>query len=250
MARMLIAGVAAVAIIALVLLLNSAFPNVLADDRSRLQVFATLGWLVLLIGGVALRFRSQPGSTLRALAAWALIGLVLVWIYAYRFEATEIGNRMLGVILPSHGIVTASSLQIPGQIPGQVSASTGDDSGGGEIRFALNQYGHYQIDARVNGTYITFLVDTGASDVVLSPADARRIGLAGQLNFTDRVDTANGTTYVAPVMLANLTIGPIVVNGMPAKVNQSPMQYSLLGMRFLNRLHSWRVEGQTLILQQ
>ena len=52
MARMLIAGVAAVAIIALVLLLNSAFPNVLADDRSRLQVFATLGWLVLLIGGV------------------------------------------------------------------------------------------------------------------------------------------------------------------------------------------------------
>lgn len=247
MARVLIAGVAIVAIVALVLLLNSAFPNVLADDQNRLQVFATIGWLVLLIGGVAVRFRSQPGSALRALAAWALVGLVLVWIYAYRFEATEIGNRMLGVILPSHGIVTTPSDQVAGQ---QVASSSGDYSSGGEIRFALNQNGHYQIDARVNGTYITFLVDTGASDVVLSPDDAQRIGLAGQLNFSGRAQTANGITHVAPVMLNNLTIGPISVNGMPAMVDQTPMQYSLLGMRFLNRLRGWRVEGQTLILQQ
>jgi aspartyl protease family protein len=241
MGRAIIAGVAVAAIIALVLLLNSAFPNILADDQSRLQVFASLGWLVLLIGGVAVRFRSQPGSAIRALAAWALVALVLIWIYAYRFEATEIGNRMLGVLLPSHGIVTE---------PSQQAANSSFDSGG-EVRFALNQYGHYQVAARVNGTYITFLVDTGASDVVLSPDDARRVGLAGgQLNFSDRVETANGVAYVASVTLNNLTVGPIVINGMPAKINQSPMQYSLLGMRFLNRLHGWRVEGQTLILQQ
>lgn len=241
MGRAIIAGVAVAAIIALVLLLNSAFPNVLADGQSRVQVFATLGWLALLIGGVAVRFRSQPGSAIRALAAWALVALVLIWIYAYRFEATEIGNRMLGVLLPSHGIVTE---------PTQQAANSSFDSGG-EVRFALNQYGHYQVAARVNGTYITFLVDTGASDVVLSPDDARRVGLAGgQLNFSDRVETANGVAYVASVVLNNLTVGPIVINGMPAKINQSPMQYSLLGMRFLNRLRGWRVEGQTLILQQ
>jgi aspartyl protease family protein len=245
MGRIIIAIVAIAAIIALVVALNSAFPNVLADDQSRIQIFATIGWLTLLIGGMALRFRSQPGTALRALAAWALVALVLIWIYAYRFEAGEIGNRMLGVLLPSHGIVTEPSQQVAG-----VTSENGGGSGS-EIRFALNQYGHYQVSARVNGTYVTFLVDTGASDVVLSLADARRIGMSeSQLNFNERVETANGIAYAASVVLNNLTIGPIVINRMPAKINHSPMQYSLLGMRFLNQLHSWRVEGQTLILQQ
>jgi aspartyl protease family protein len=242
---MIIAIVAVAAIIALVVTLNSAFPNVLADDQNRMQVFATIGWLTLLIGGTVLRFRSQPGSAFRALTAWVLIALVLIWIYAYRFEAGDIGNRMLGVLLPSHGIVTEPDQQAAGR------PETKDGESGSEVRFALNQYGHYQVSARVNGTYVTFLVDTGASDVVLSLADARRIGMSeAQLNFNERVETANGIAYAASVILNNLTIGPIVINRMPAKINQSPMQYSLLGMRFLNQLHSWRVEGQTLILQQ
>jgi aspartyl protease family protein len=244
MGRLIVAGAAVAALVALILLLNSTFPNILADDQNRMQVFVTAGWLVLLISGVTLRFRSQPGTALRALAAWVLIALVLIWIYAYRFEAADIGNRMLGVILPSHGIVTA-----PDQ---QASLSSGNQStGNSEVRFALNQDGHYQIDARVNGVYITFLVDTGATDIVLSPDDARRIGLSeSQLNFSDRVMTANGVAYTAPVTLSNLTIGSITLNRMPAKVNHALMPYSLLGMRFLNQLHGWRVEGQTLILEQ
>jgi len=243
MGRLIVAGAVLAALVALVLLLNSAFPTVLADDQNRVQVFVTVGWLVLLIGGVTMRFRSQPGTALRALAAWVLIALVLIWIYAYRFEAAAIGNRMLAVILPSHGIVTE-----PDQ---QASVSGGSQGTGGEVRFALNQFGHYQIDARVNGVYITFLVDTGATDIVLSPDDAQRIGLSESLlNFSERVMTANGVAYTAPVTLNNLTIGPITLNRMPAKVNHSQMPFSLLGMRFLNQLHGWRVEGQTLILEQ
>jgi aspartyl protease family protein len=97
---------------------------------------------------------------------------------------------------------------------------------------------------------VSFLVDTGASDIVLTPEDAQRIGFAAnQLRFSDRVETANGIAYVAPITLDTLVIGPIRLDRLPAKVNNAPMQYSLLGMRFLNQLHGWRVERQVLILQ-
>ena len=234
MRTLILVAIIIVALAALLWVLNSAYPNVLADSQNRVQIFAMLGWLVLLAGGVVVRFRSNPGSALRSLAAWLLIALVLVWIYAYRFEAQQIGNRILAVLLPSHGIVSTDNLQTDG---------TAGDAASGEVRFALNQYGHYQIDARVNGVYVTFIVDTGASDVVLSPDDARRIGLAdNQLNFSQRVETANGVGYAAPVTLNNIAIGPITVNRLPAMVNQAQMGYSLLGMRFLNKLHGWRVE--------
>lgn len=238
----LIAGIALAAIVALLFGLNYAFPSVLTNPDNRLRVFGTVGWLLLMVASVAIRSRNSAATALRSLAAWLLIGVALVWIYAYRFEAQAIGYRILGELLPSHPI--------------DMAEQNGPDGSGAEtairqVRLTRNVEGHYQIDARVNGTYITFLVDTGATDVVLSPADARRIGFSeGQLNFSERAETANGTVYVAPVILNNLTIGSIIVNGLPAKVDKAPMEYSLLGMRFLNQLHGWRVEQQTLILEQ
>ncbi|HWT99421.1 MAG TPA: TIGR02281 family clan AA aspartic protease [Terriglobales bacterium] len=241
-----IAAVLLALLAALLLTLNNFFPSIMAQPENRMRVYATTGWLLLLVGSAATRFRSQPGTALRALSAWLLIGLALVWVYAYRFEAQQIGNRILGELVPSHGIETSVADN------GTADSGTESMSGGiSEIRFALNQEGHYQIDARVNGTYITFLVDTGASDVVLSPDDAERIGLAeSQLHFTERASTANGVVYVAPVTLNNLTIGSIVMNRLAAKVNQAPMPYSLLGMSFLNQLRGWRVEQRTLILER
>ena len=240
--RATIIGVIIVAAVAALLWsLNNAFPDALGEPQNQVRLATSLGWLLLLAGSAVLRVRANPGSALRALGAWLLIGLVLVWVYAYRFEAQEIGNRMLSVLVPSHGVITVANN--PANDPG---ASTG-----GEIRFALNQYGHYQINARVNGVAISFIVDTGASDVVLSPDDAKRIGFGeGMLTFSERAETANGVAYIAPVTLNNISVGPISLNGLPAKVNQTPMAYSLLGMRFLNKLHGWRVEGQTLVLEE
>jgi aspartyl protease family protein len=234
--RAILITVILVGFLALLLALHAAFPNALSSDQSRLQLMSSVGWLVLVVSGVVLRFRGQPGHALRAFAAWLLAALLLIAAYAYRFEAQEIGQRMLAVILPSHGMTATTE-----------SAADGN---AGEVRFALNAEGHYQIDAKVNGTAVTFLVDTGASDVVLTPEDAQRIGFSGdQLKFTDRVETANGIAYVAPITLDALVIGPITLDRLPAKVNNAPMQYSLLGMRFLNQLHGWRVERQVLILQ-
>ena len=101
----------------------------------------------------------------------------------------------------------------------------------------------------MNGGRVTFMVDTGATDVVLAPADARRIGLdpAG-LTFDQLASTANGTVTGAAIRLDSLAVGPIEMRDLPATVNGADMSESLLGMEFLNRLSGWRVENGVLTL--
>ncbi len=112
-----------------------------------------------------------------------------------------------------------------------------------------NGAGHFLIDADVERAKIRFLVDTGATMVVLSPEDARRAGLSeDRLNFSREVSTANGNVRVAPVTLRKFKVGQIVLRDVEAVVNSAPMRVSLLGMSFLRRLDGWQVKGDKLYL--
>jgi aspartyl protease family protein len=92
-------------------------------------------------------------------------------------------------------------------------------------------------------------VDTGASHVVLAPADAARLGLRReQLRFTDRAATANGPVGLAPVTLRDIRIGQLTRRQVPAMVNAAPMAVSLLGMSFLAELEAWEAKGDQLLL--
>ena len=109
--------------------------------------------------------------------------------------------------------------------------------------------GHFVVEAVVNGAPITFLVDTGASSVVLTMEDAERLGFRPEsLRFTQRFASANGEVRAAPVVLRELRIGQFSVFDMPASVNERP-RVSLLGMSFLERLHGYGVEDGRLILR-
>ena len=100
--------------------------------------------------------------------------------------------------------------------------------------------------ATVNGRRVEFLVDTGASDVVLAPADAARVGFrAGELRFSGRASTANGDVRLAPVTLRELRIGQFSRRGVPAVVNGAEMPISLLGMSFLSGLDGWEARGRS-----
>jgi clan AA aspartic protease (TIGR02281 family) len=110
--------------------------------------------------------------------------------------------------------------------------------------------GHFLVEAVVNGAPVTFLVDTGASDIVLTMADAERLGFRPEnLRFTQRFASANGEVRGAPVVLRELRIGQFSVFDMPASVNEAPLRVSLLGMSFLKRLHCYGVEDGRLILR-
>ena len=110
--------------------------------------------------------------------------------------------------------------------------------------------GHFVLEALVNGVPVAFLLDTGASDIVLTIADARRLGFSPQsLSFSQHYRTANGEVRGAPVRLRELRIGQFSLYDIDASVNEAPLTISLLGMEFLDRLRSYRVEDRRLILE-
>lgn len=110
--------------------------------------------------------------------------------------------------------------------------------------------GHFVVEAVVNGAPVTFLVDTGASNVVLTMEDAERLGFRPEsLRFTERFASANGEVRAAPVVLRELRIGQFSVFDMAASVNEAPLRVSLLGMSFLRRLQGYSVDDGRLILR-
>jgi aspartyl protease family protein len=95
------------------------------------------------------------------------------------------------------------------------------------------------------------VLDTGASSVVLTRDDAKAAGLPLEvLKYTVNIDTANGRAHAAPVTLDRIAIGGLVERSVEALVAQpGQLKMSLLGMSFLNRLQSWQVSGDRLVLQ-
>ena len=114
--------------------------------------------------------------------------------------------------------------------------------------YTANVQGHVILDAAVNGAPMRLLVDTGASLVTLTPADARAAGIAsGELVFNHRVSTANGSARMAPVTLREIRIGQLSIYDVPAAVLEN-LNISLLGMSFLSRLQSYEMrEGKLTI---
>lgn len=108
--------------------------------------------------------------------------------------------------------------------------------------------GHVLLDAAVNGAPVRFLVDTGASYVTLTPADARAAGLSPrQLDFNERVSTANGEVRIATVTLRDIRLGQFSVANVPAAVLKN-LDVSLLGMSFLKRLRSYEMRDGKLTI--
>ncbi|MGD9512252.1 MAG: TIGR02281 family clan AA aspartic protease, partial [Geminicoccaceae bacterium] len=130
-----------------------------------------------------------------------------------------------------------------------VSATSDPADAWNSIALDRDGRGHYRVQAAVNGVPVAFMIDTGASDVVLSPADATRLGLRpDRLRFTGRASTANGEVALAPVSLREIRIGQLTRRDIGAVVNGAPMPFSLLGMSFLASLEGWEARGDRLLL--
>lgn len=108
--------------------------------------------------------------------------------------------------------------------------------GSGQISVPRQSDGHYYLTLAINGENIRFVVDTGATDMVLSLADARRAGLEPDtLNFIGTANTANGRVRTAPVRLDTVRLGDITDTDVFASVNGGEMNGSLLGMGYLEK---------------
>jgi aspartyl protease family protein len=187
----------------------------------KLAILAFLGAAVLTM------FRERFTQAVTAALLWVVVGLVLVIGYSYRFELGNVADRVMAELIPGHVI-----------------------SHGRTVEVARTNAGDFDVSTRVNGVRIPMVLDTGASSVVLTQQDAKAAGLPLEvLNYTVSIDTANGRTRAAQVTLDRLAVGGLEERSVEALIVQpGQLRTSLLGMSFLNRLQSWQVSGDRLIM--
>jgi len=107
--------------------------------------------------------------------------------------------------------------------------------------------GHFFAEGQINGLPVRFLVDTGASMVVLPAADAKRLGIDYASAPKTRVQTAGGAISAFLVTLDRVRVGSIELNGIDGLVVEEGARVALLGMSFLNRVEMRR-DGDSMTL--
>ncbi len=123
------------------------------------------------------------------------------------------------------------------------------EGGIGAVTIPRARDGHYYLTMQINGASIRFVVDTGASDMVLTRADAQRVGLSPDtLNYLGRANTANGEVRTAFVRLSEVQLGTVRDFDVSAVVNDGDMTQSLLGMGYLQRWGRIEISNNELIL--
>ncbi|APO67916.1 TIGR02281 family clan AA aspartic protease [Rhizobium mongolense] len=197
------------------------------DDFGRMVYLLPI---VLMLSAGIWASRRSAGETMRNLMIWLVIILALATVYLYRQDLFGVGNRLLAGLVPGRAVVVTTS------------------EGSSEIILHKLLNGHFEADVSVNGQTIPMLVDTGASMVALSHADAERIGIIPEnLTYSMTVMTANGRARAAPVTLDRIAIGPIVRTDVAASVAEDgALDQSLLGMSFLQTLGSLQMQTDEL----
>jgi aspartyl protease family protein len=176
---------------------------------------AVVGWFIA-------ENRASLGQTVRTALAWAFIFLGVVAGYGLWGDIRD-------DVAPRQTVFTENArVEVPRAFDG-----------------------HYYLTLDVNGTPVDFVVDTGATDMVLSREDAGRIGLNPEdLAYTGIASTANGEVRTARVRLDEVSLGGITDRNISASVNAGEMSGSLLGMSYLHRFERIEISNGRLILER
>jgi aspartyl protease family protein len=225
--RLLFLLLAFLAVVMLILVIreDGAVAGLSQFDLSSLAVKIVL---IVVIGSLLVRlFRERFMTALQSAMIWVVIALLLAIGYTYRFEMQEVADRVAAELVPGHVATYGHTVEI------------------------VRSGGSFSLAAQVNGAPVAMALDTGASSVVLTQEAAKAAGLPLEvLSYTVSIDTANGRARAAPVTLDRLAVGGIVERSVPALIVQpGQLRISLLGMSFLNRLESWEVRGDQLLMR-
>lgn len=185
--------------------------------------YARLTYLVILAAAVLFWFVAQNRASLGKLVQQALIwGLIFLGAIA----VVGLWDDIRQTVRPMQTTIEDGRIELP-RAPD----------------------GHYYLTADINGEPVRFVVDTGASQVVLSHADAEKVGIdTSKLAYLGRAYTANGMVRTAPVRLGTVAVGGVRHEDVRAVVNEGDMDQSLLGMSYLQLYSSIEITGGTLVL--
>ena len=178
---------------------------------------------MVLVASSLIGMRLPIGKALKMLLAWVAIFGTAFALFTFRGEFSALGARL------------------------QAEATGTSIEPGAEVRLVMRDDGHFWVNASVNGKDARFLVDSGASVTTVSAAVAAASQIAVGMRVA-RVETANGSVQMPVARVERFEVGPIVRNNFTIHVNNGD-DTNVLGMNFLSSLASWRVEGNTLVLQ-
>lgn len=204
-----------------------SFGDLTRDEWVSLLIYGSFALYLALSIPRLFRGRFMAGMT--ALLFWiVLLGATLV-IYSYRFDLQGVAQRVAAVVFPGTVIETA---------PHEITVFRGPD-------------GQFVLGGTVGKGRVSFVLDTGASTVVLRAEDAVRLGIPVRtLAYDIPVSTANGHAMTAAVTLPEVRIGAIAEADVEALVARAGVLHqSLLGMSFLNRLASFTFSNDRLVMR-
>lgn len=188
------------------------------------ETMARVGYLAIILaalaGWVVVEFRQRMGQAVRMALAW---GLIFVGVMAGYGLWSDIRRD----VMPIQEVTPDAAVEVP-----------------------RSADGHYYLTLKINGTGVGFMVDTGASGMVLAAKDAERVGvdLSG-LQFRGEATTANGVVRTARVTLDEVELGPFRNEGFGAFVTEGELDQSLLGMDYLGQFRM-EFDGGKLVLRQ
>lgn len=188
-------------------------------------------------------------DNIASLVYLCLLGGVIgsYFLIANRHRMGQMGRQAILWALIFVGVVAAAGLWDDIRRTGQGQQAVMTDAG--TIEIDRSRDGHYRLALDLNGTPVDFIVDTGATDMVLSVEDAERIGIDHRrLNFTGRANTANGQIRTAPVWLEEVRFGNIADRNVSARVSAAEMPGSLLGMGYLSRFSTIQISNGVMTL--
>lgn len=187
-------------------------------DLPRLIYLVLLGTAIA--GWFIAENRQNLGKTARMGMAWGLIFIGFVAIYG-------LWDDIRDDVMPRQTVLESGLIEVP---------RSGD--------------GHFHLTLELNGEPVDFLVDTGASDIVLTMEDAERVGLdPDNLAFLGTARTANGTVRTAFATIDTISIGPVSFNRVGVSINGGEMPGSLLGMSLLSRFDRLEITDNRLRLE-
>ncbi len=197
------------------------------SDSEIVNILYLIILLSFILGGLFFRKDMSFKKVIKYTLIWFLIAVICIILYSYRFEFKELKQRVISEINPS-------SIR---------------NNNAGQIIINVSQNNHFFANLEINGVNVRFMIDTGASDVVLSLADAKKIGINPKnLFFNKPYQTANGVTYGANIMLNKVRFGNILMRNINASINNADMGTSLLGMSFLRKFKRYEFYQDRLIL--
>ena len=156
------------------------------------------------------------------------------------------------VIVPRYAAQLGAGHPAPTMMAARPEATVSPTSDSRSVVISPGRNGHFQVEGRVDGRRMNFMVDTGASVIALTERDAAALGIhPAEHDYVAAVRTANGTVRAAPVELNMVEIDDLVVRNVAAMVlPDGALSDNLLGLSFLSRLHRFEYSDGKLVLEQ